>query len=544
MALQLYPGGPPGATIPRADKGAEDHMHPGVHARTRPDHPALIMGRSGEVVTYREMDERSCRVAQALWSAGLRPGDHFAILMENQSRYYDVAWAALRLGLYLTPISTQLTAGEVAYILGDCEARAFVTSAAKAEVAEALLGEAPGLEVRLMVDGVVKGYDAFEETVARFPARPLDEEPLGEFMMYSSGTTGRPKGVKRPLSGRTAAQGSLQLIPNLRAWYGVDADTVYLSPAPLYHAAPLVFSVSVQGIGATVVAMEHFDAAECLAEIERYRVTHAQFVPTHFVRMLKLDPAERERYDVSSMQCAVHAAAPCPIPVKEQMISWWGPVLVEYYAGTEGNGVTKISSEEWLAHKGSVGRTAGGPIHICDEGGAELPTGSEGVIYFETPEGVPFAYHNDAAKTRDSIHPDHPTWSTLWDVGRLDEDGYLYLTDRRSYMIISGGVNIYPQEAENVLIMHPRVSDVAVFGVPHPEFGEEVKAVVQPAPGNVPGAELEAELLAYCRANLAHLKCPRSIDFRDQLPRLPTGKLAKNTLRDTYWQGHATRIAT
>jgi long-chain acyl-CoA synthetase len=520
-------------------------VYPRVHAATSPDKAALIMATSGEVVTYRELDERSCRLARLFWDAGLRAGDHAAIFMENHSRYFEVAWAALRSGLYLTPVSSYLTADEAAYVVNDCGARVLVTSAARREVAERIVPDTPGIEVRLMVDtpsAAPGGHEPYDDAVGRYPAAPLDDEPLGDLMFYSSGTTGRPKGIKRPLSGRHAREGSVLLITLLQSLYGVGEDTVYLSPAPLYHAAPLTFSAGVQALGGTVVAMERFDAAQALALIERYRVTHGQFVPTMFVRMLKLPEDERRRHDLSSLRMAVHAAAPCPIPAKEQMIAWWGPVLVEYYAGTEGNGVTFIRSEEWLGHRGSVGRSLGAPLHICDEAGEEVPIGETGLVYFDSPTGLPFEYHNDPGKTRGTLHPRNPNWSTLGDVGHLDEDGYLYLTDRRAYMIIAGGVNIYPQEVENALVMHPAVIDVAVFGVPDDDMGEQVKAVVQPAPGVEAGAELELQLIAYCREHLAAVKCPRSIDFAPELPRLPTGKLYKRLLRDRYWEGREVRI--
>ncbi len=519
-------------------------MYPRVHAATSPDKAALIMATSGEVVTYRELDERSCQLARLFWDAGLRAGDHAAIFMENHPRYFEVAWAALRSGLYLTPVSSYLTADEAAYVVNDCRARVLVTSAARRDVAERIVPDTPGIELRLMVDttsGAPGGHEPYDDAIGRYPAAPLDDEPLGDLMFYSSGTTGRPKGIKRPLTGRHAREGSALLIPLLQSLYGVGEDTVYLSPAPLYHAAPLTFSAGVQALGGTVVAMERFDAAQALALIERYRVTHGQFVPTMFVRMLKL-PEEERRHDLSSLRVAVHAAAPCPVPVKEQMIAWWGPVLVEYYAGTEGNGVTFIGSEEWLDHRGSVGRSLGAPLHICDEAGEELPVGETGLVYFDSPTGLPFEYHNDPDKTRGTLHPRIPNWSTLGDVGHLDEDGYLYLTDRRAYMIIAGGVNIYPQEVENALVMHPAVMDVAVFGVPDDDMGEQVKAVVQPAPGVEAGTELELQLIAYCREHLAAVKCPRSIDFAPELPRLPTGKLYKRLLRDRYWEGREVRI--
>ncbi|HMG40479.1 MAG TPA: acyl-CoA synthetase [Acidimicrobiales bacterium] len=517
-------------------------MHPGIHAATHPDKPALVMGASGETVTFRQLDERSNRLAHLWHAAGLRPGDHVAVFMENRSAYFEVAWAALRSGLYLTTVSSYLTAEEAAYIVNDCGARALVTSATRRAVAEEIAASTPEIEHRHAVGGPVAGHADYEAALAGQSPEPLAEQPLGDFMLYSSGTTGRPKGIKRPLTGRAVEEGNPSFVPFMPDLYGLDADTVYLSPAPLYHAAPLVFSTVVQAMGGTVVAMERFDAEDALALIERHAVTHAQFVPTMFVRMLKLPEAARRRYDVSSLQLAVHAAAPCPVPVKQQMIEWWGPVLLEYYSGTEGNGVTLIHSDEWLAHPGSVGRPLGPPVHICDEAGAELPVGEEGLVYFEGAGGLPFEYHNDHDKTVGTLNPLHPAWSTLGDVGRMDDEGYLYLTDRKAFMIISGGVNIYPQEIENALVMHPSVSDVAVFGVPDDEFGEQVKAVVEPAPGIAPGPELEAELLAWCREHLAAYKRPRSVDFMDELPRLPTGKLYKRELRERYWSGRTARI--
>ena len=327
--------------------------------------------------------------------------------------------------------------------------------------------------------------------------------------------------------------------PNLFALlYGVSEESIYLSPAPLYHAAPLNFSLGMLAQGVTCVVMQNFDAEAALATIEKYKVTHGQWVPTMFVRMLKLDDADRLKYDISSLQCAIHAAAPCPIPVKEQMIDWWGPVINEYYAGSENNGFVAINSEQWLAHKGSVGLPLVGELHIVGEDGEELPAGESGTVYLGG--GGDFEYFNDEKKTAESRHP--KGWSTLGDVGYVDEEGYLYLTDRKSFMIISGGVNIYPQETENLLVTHPKVMDVAVFGVPNEEFGEEVKAVVQPKDWKDTGPDLEAELIDFCREQISHIKCPRSIDFEEELPRHPTGKLYKRLLRDRYWEGHKTKL--
>ncbi|HYB97883.1 MAG TPA: AMP-binding protein [Candidatus Limnocylindrales bacterium] len=513
-------------------------MYPAAHAAENPDKPAYIMADSGEVVTYGQLDERSNRCAQMLWSLGLRRGDGIAIMMENHPRFLEICWAAQRSGLYYTAISSRLTPAEVAYIVGDCGAKVMFTSAAKADVASEAAASCGGLLARLMVDQPLHGFDSYETAVARFAPEPLAEELEGADMLYSSGTTGKPKGVKIPLSGQPAGTPNT-MVAFVAGLYGVGADSVYLSPAPLYHAAPLRFNMTVHRLGGTCVIMEHFDPQQALALIEKYRVTHSQWVPTMFVRMLKLDQSQRRAHDLSSLRVAVHAAAPCPIPVKQQMIEWWGPILFEYYGGTEGNGLCAITSEEWLRHKGSVGKPILGKLHIVDDDGNELPCGEPGTVYFA--EGGRFEYHNDPDKTRQA-HNDKG-WSTLGDVGYVDEEGYLYLTDRKAFMIISGGVNIYPQEAENVLITHPKVADVAVFGVPNEDFGEEVKAVVQPMDMADAGPELERELIDFCQRQLAKIKCPRSIDFEAELPRHPTGKLYKRLLRDRYWSGRQSRIA-
>lgn len=512
-------------------------MHIGAHAAATPDKPAVIMAGSGATVTYAELNARSCQLARLLRGAGLQVGDGMAVLMENNPRYLEVVWAGQRSGLYFTAISSRLTTGEAEYIINDCEAKALVTSYEMRDIAAELADRMPNVHTRLMVGGVIPGFEPYEDIVAAQSPEPLAEEWEGMDMLYSSGTTGRPKGIRRALAGLPfGAPDSIALLGQFM--WGLNQDTVYVSPAPQYHSAPLRFCMAMHRVGATVVIMEHFDAREMLVLLERHRATMTQCVPTMFVRMLKLPEEVRSSYDVSSLVSVVHAAAPCPVPVKRQMIEWWGPKIYEYYAGTEGNGFVHCNSEEWLAHPGTVGHALAGQVHIVGEDGDELPTGEIGTIYFEG--GGEFEYYHDAEKTAASRNPSG--WSTLGDIGYLDADGYLYLTDRKANMIISGGVNIYPQEAENVLTMHPKVVDVAVFGVPNEDFGEEVKAVVQPLDMADAGPQLERELIAYCRSQLADVKCPRSIDFRPELPRHPTGKLYKRLLKDEYWAGHESRI--
>jgi fatty-acyl-CoA synthase len=445
----------------------------------------------------------------------------------------EPVWAGFRSGLYVTTVNRYLPPDEAAYIVNDCGAKAIVTSYEKRETAAGLAELIPDCPIRLMIGGTIPGWESYEDALAGASPEPLAEEWIGDSMLYSSGTTGRPKGILRPLPQMTAAEGfAMRQMGNQ---YGYGPDTVYLSPAPLYHAAPLAFVLGVLSFGGTVVMMERFDAEQALQMIERYGVTHSQWVPTMFVRMLKLPEEARKAHDLSSLKIAVHAAAPCPVEVKRQMIEWWGPLLFEYYAGTEGSGATFITSEDWLKHPGSVGKAGVGILHICDENGNDLPPGEAGLIYFER-EIATFEYHNDPAKTRAARHPQHENWNALGDVGYMDEDGYLYLTDRQAFMIISGGVNIYPQAIEDALITHPKVGDVAVFGVPDAEMGEAVKAVIEPAPGQEPTDELAAELLDYARSKLAHYMAPRSLDFIVEMPRLPTGKLYKRLLRDAYWQ--------
>ncbi len=512
------------------------HFRPATYALTDPDRPAVITS-SNRVVTFAELEERSCKLAQALSSHGLPTGQHVAALLPNDDRTHEVAFGLQRSGLYYTMVNTHLAAEEAAYIIEDCGARTLITSSALAPLAAELVALTPDVELRLMIgDRPAPGHTSYDDFVAGFPGQPLAGEVEGFPMLYSSGTTGHPKGVRRPLSGQPFGTYAT-LAPMLGGIMGFGAGDVYLSPAPLYHSAPLVWSMTAQRMGGTVVVMEHFDPEACLALIQENRVTHAQFVPTMFVRMLKLPDEVRASYDVSSLRSVVHAAAPCAPEVKRRMIEWWGPVIHEYYSGTEGMGMTWITSEQALTHPGSVGPAIWGQVHVCDDDGEEVPTGVDGVVYFGGRSDATFEYNHDPEKTRQTFND--KGWATLWDVGHLDDEGYLYLTDRKQFMIVSGGVNIYPQEIEDVLVLHPAVADVAVFGIPEPEMGEEVKAVVQPAAGFVAGPQLEGEIIAFCRDHLSHYKCPRSVDFTDALPRGENGKLYKKTLREAYWASSA-----
>ncbi len=512
--------------------------HPCIHSRTHPDKVAYRMAGTGKAITYRELDELSNQGAHLFRKLGLKAGDHIALLMENRLAFMEICWAAQRSGLYYTAISRYLTPEEIAYIVKDCGAKVFITSPKCAEQVKGLIKGEAGEPLFFMVDEPEPGFRSYDMEASSQPTTPISDEVAGYDMLYSSGTTGRPKGIKKQFEGNPIDLPNPFLKVLCANMCGMNADTIYLSPAPLYHAAPLRFNMMAIILGGTSIIMESFDAEQFLKLVEKHRVTQSQLVPTMFVRMLKLPDTVRMRYDVSSLKGAIHAAAPCPVEVKAKMIDWWGPILIEYYAGSEGNGVTVSTSKDWLSHRGTVGRAVVGKIKILNENDEEVPTGEIGTVYFaDAPE---FSYHNDPEKTKRAHNA--RGWSTLGDVGYLDGEGFLYLTDRKSYMIISGGVNIYPQETEDVLITHPDVADVAVFGVPNEEMGEEVKAVVQPHDMARAGKALEEQLMLFCRKHLSPIKCPRSIDFEPELPRTPTGKLVKRHLRDKYWPKTAVRI--
>ena len=510
------------------------------HALATPDKPAVILYPSGTVVTFGEMEARANQLAHLFRKAGLREGDAVAMLMENNEHFHTVMWAARRSGLYYVPINTHLTAAEAAYIIDNSAAKAIVGTAAMRPVLEGLAEHLPkGLPPLLITaDGAASsatdtssdldGWLRYPECVADQPVTPIDDEIEGDLLQYSSGTTGRPKGIKRELPHLPPSEAPGLMTMLVSFW--MNPEGVYLSPAPLYHTAPSVWSLTMQAAGIPVVVMEKFDAEGTLDAIARHGVTHGQFVPVMFTRMLKLPEAVRNSYDISSLERVMHAAAPCPVEIKKQMIDWWGPIVDEYYASSEAIGSTLISAEEWLAHPGSVGKPMVGNVHILDEEGNELPPGQAGEIYFES--NMSFEYLNDAEKTAASRH--HTGWMTVGDIGYLDDDGYLYLTDRRHHMIISGGVNIYPQEAENMLVTHPKVMDAAVFGIPDDEMGQSVKGVIQLVDPADAGDELAEELLVWLRDRLAHYKCPRTISFEAQLPRTDTGKLYKQELITKY----------
>jgi long-chain acyl-CoA synthetase len=509
-------------------------MHPRTFATTTPDKPALIMEETGETITFAQLEARANRGAHAFRALGIGTDGTVSLVCENRAEYFDIVWAAQRSGIMLVVISSRLKAEEIAYIVNDSGSTHLLIGDDLAQAAADLAADPslmPGLKQMIAV-GALPGLESWSDLVVGQPETPIADEQIGLRMAYSSGTTGRPKGVRLPRIPGPPEQDNPGVLM-FQAFFGFDDKVTYLSPAPLYHSAPLGYCTVVQSLGGTVVCMKKFTPERFLAAIEHHKVTVTQCVPTMFIRLLRLSEEERGKHDLSSLEKVIHAAAPCPVPVKRAMIEWLGPIVHEYYAGSEGNMFVLINSEDWLAHPGSVGRPMYGTIRICNDEGDELPVGETGTIYVEG--GRDFEYHNDPAKTASSRNPKHPGWTTLGDVGRLDADGFLYLSDRKHFMIISGGVNIYPQEVEDLLITHPEVADVAVFGVPNDDFGEEVKAVVQPADWNRAGPDFEAELIAWCRARLADVKCPRSVDFEREMPRAETGKLYKKELKARYW---------
>jgi long-chain acyl-CoA synthetase len=509
-------------------------MHPRAHAEKNPSKPAIIMAGSGVRVDYAALVSRANKIGILFSDLGLKPGDHIATLMENHPNYYAPVWAALNNALYFTSISTHLTAAEIAFIVRDCGAKILFSSLGMADRIPDILPLVPDMRHVFLEDGERAGTENLDAAIARLDATPLPDERQGAFMVYSSGTTGTPKGIKPDLPDLPVDQ-PMGVLASLLKFYAFGPDTVYLSPAPLYHTAPLKWNLTTQMAGGTCIVMEQFDAEAVLQNIARFRVTLAQFVPTMFVRMLALPENIRRKYDLSSLRQVVHAAAPCPPDIKRRMIDWLGPIIDEYYAGSESNGMTAISCAEWLARPGSVGRAMRGKIHImAGDGETELGGGVPGIIYFE--DGTPFRYYNDPEKTAKAHNS--RGWSAIGDIGYLDDEGFLFLTDRAQDLVISGGVNIYPREAEDALIPHEDVFDAAVIGTPDVEFGEALRALVQPVNAAADFTSLEANLRDWCRSRLAAYKCPKHYEFVTALPRLPNGKLLKRKLRDKYWAGH------
>lgn len=511
-----------------------------ITAQQHPDRPAIVMASTGQIITHAEHEAGANRLAHALRRHGLGKGDHFALFMENNNKFLEICAAGERSGLYFTPINSYLTADELAYIIQNSQSQVLIVSKAKREIAAAALEQCPDISLQVMIDAgdddpLFKDYESFVKDES---ALPISDENLGIAMLYSSGTTGRPKGILRPMpdSGPDSPLPLWGFLDNL--WKYEDGMT-YLSPAPMYHSAPQAAVGLTLRRGGTVVVMENFDPEQYLKLVEQYKITHSQLVPTMFSRMLKLPEDVKHKYDLSSLKVAVHAAAPCPVPVKEKMIEWWGPIIEEYYGATEGLGFAACDSAQWLAHVGTVGKVLIGELHILDDDMNPLPQGEPGTLWFKA--ATAFSYFNDTEKTKESTSADG-VLTTVGDVGYLDADGYLFLTDRATFMIISGGVNIYPQESENLLITHPKVADAAVFGVPNVDLGEEVKGVVQLMPGIEASGSIERELIDFCNEHLARQKCPRSIDFVTEFPRLPTGKLYKKPLRDKYWGDKKSRI--
>ena len=506
-------------------------MYPGVHAATHPDKPAVIMADTGQALTYQQLEERSLRLANDFRSRGLVPGDHVAIAVENRFEIVEALWAALRTGTYITAVNRHLTADESSYIIHDCGAKVVLLSGeleAAGELAE-LCADVPH---RIAIGSALPGFESYEDVLAASSDVKPEREPRGDDMLYSSGTTGRPKGILPAPRDIDISDPDVPLIQLFTQVFGFDTDTVYLSPAPLYHAAPLRFVMTTIARGGTAVIMPRFDAEGALETIQRYGITHSQWVPTMFIRMLKLPQEVRDSYDVSTMRCAIHAAAPCPAEVKQKMIEWWGPIIFEYYASTESAGLTLVNSEESMRKPGTVGRDGFmGTVHICAPDGEELPAGETGIVYFEVAEGrEPFEYYGDEQKTAESRHPQNPRWVTTGDMGWIDEDRYLFLADRTSFLIITGGVNIYPQEIENALALHPDVRDVAVVGEPDEELGEIVVAYLEPEDHVGPDQDLGAQVREWLDGRLSRFKMPRRFHTISSLPRTPTGKLVKRKL--------------
>jgi acyl-CoA synthetase (AMP-forming)/AMP-acid ligase II len=495
--------------------------------RSAGDRVAGVLHGQDDTLTYADLEARSVQLGRLLRDRGLVGGDRVAILMENNLDWFVSLWGVRRSEMLAVPVNWHLRASEIRYVLENSDARAIIVGPETGALAADACAGLDVIVLRLIAGDARDGFAALDDAIRSFSGCVQANERDGGAMPYSSGTTGRPKGILRALTGAPFGTRT-GLEATLIAEYELDRDTVYLSPGPLYHSAPVAWTNAVQSVGGKVVVLSRFDAGDALEAIARHRVTHAQFVPTHFVRMLDLPIDRRAGHDLSSLKKVIHAAAPCPPRVKRAMIDWLGPIVYEYYSGSERCGFAAIDSREWLMRPGSVGTCRNGAMHILDDDGRELPPGEIGQVWFDQP--VPFVYHKDSAQSGAAIND--RGWGSFGDLGHLDDAGYLFLADRRSDMIVSGGVNIYPQEVENRLAEHPAVADVAVIGVPDPEYGQAVKAVVQLVrPDILPNP---AELIDFIKAGIAGFKAPRTIDFTDTIPRHPNGKLLRRELRERY----------
>ena len=508
-------------------------MYAAEHARTTPDKPAIIMAGSGEVITYADYEARANQAAQLLRGLDLKPLDQIALFMHNTSSYITCKGAAERTGLRYVCVNSHLKVDEVAYIINDSESRVVIAGAELLGVARDLPAMCPNVERWILSEAgdLEAPFESFEELLSAYPQKPIDDERLGVAMLYSSGTTGRPKGISRPLP-EGHPRDTLPVYAFTDMIFRLTADMTYLSTAPLYHSAPHSALSGAIRLGVTSVVMERFDPEQFLVLVEKYKITTTQVVPTMLSRIMRLPEEVLAAYDVSTLKTVVHGAAPCPPQLKQAIIDRWGPVMYEYYGATEGHGFCMSDSEEWLARPGTVGKAVLGELVIRDENGNDCPPGKEGVIWFRGATN--FYYKGDEERTA-AATDENGTMATVEDVGYLDEDGYLYLTDRKTHMIISGGVNIYPQEVEDLILSHPEILDAAVIGVPDQDLGEQVKAVVIRTASEKSDADLEHELIDYCIQRAARFKCPRTVEFVSDLPRTPAGKLQKKALRATYW---------
>jgi long-chain acyl-CoA synthetase len=509
----------------------------GMFAAKDPDRQAIIIVETGQSITYGDLERRSESLARSLLNWGLQPGDRIAVFMENRIEFFEVLWAALRLGLRLVPVNRFLKAEEAAYIVEDSDSRALFASDALGEVARGILDIAPSNVTHYVATSAgIPGYASLEQLISDAPALELPDAVHGTTMFYTSGTTGQPKGAIVGVPTRKYSEGLGEFADWIAPMMGFEPGNSVFIAAPVYHSAPCSIAIAALACGGTLVLMQKFDAAAALDAMQTYKVRQGYLVPTMMLRILKLPDAERSAFDPSNLVCLLHTGEPCAPVVKKAIIDWWGPVLLEMYGASElPQGGTLITSEEWLRKPGSVGRAFDSTIHILDDQGRELPVGTPGNIYFEIASGAATSsYHKQATKADDSGLADN--WIAFGDIGYLDDEGFLFLTERKHHMVISGGVNIYPRESEVVLLMHPDILDAACFGIPDTDMGERLVAAVQLKPGTTWSDETEERLISYCKSQIAGYKCPRQIFFEDELPRLPTGKIYKNVLRDKYAQ--------